>query len=126
VGERREQREQAYIQWRKTVLNALRDVDDALVNVASTRQANRDLVSGLANAQRALATVDARYRVGLQSYSPVLDSQQSLLQLETALARNDVQLRVDIAAYYKALGGGWSPTDAMPLRPVITDAAKRK
>jgi NodT family efflux transporter outer membrane factor (OMF) lipoprotein len=126
VGERREQREQAYIQWRKTVLNALRDVDDALVNVASTRQANRDLVSGLANARRALATVDARYRVGLQSYSPVLDSQQSLLQLETALARNDVQLRVDIAAYYKALGGGWSPTDAMPLRPGITDAAKRK
>jgi NodT family efflux transporter outer membrane factor (OMF) lipoprotein len=126
VGERREQREQAYIAWRKTVLGALRDVEDALVNIAATQQAHDHLVTGVANARAALATVDARYRVGLQSYSPVLDSQQSLLQLETALARNDVQLRVDTAAYYKALGGGWSQDDAMPLRPVIADAPKRK
>lgn len=122
VGERREQREQAYSQWRKTVLGALRDVEDALVNIAATRDAHDQLVTGVADARRAVAAADARYRVGLQSYSPVLDSQQALLQLETALARNAVQLRTDTAAYYKALGGGWSPDDALPVRPAIDDA----
>ncbi len=126
VGERREQREQAYIQWRKTVLGALRDVEDALVNIDATRGAHNNLESGVTNARLALASVDARYRVGLQDYTPVLDSQQALLQAEKNLAQNDVQLRTDIAAYYKALGGGWSDHDAAPLRPVIADAPKHK
>jgi len=126
VGERREQREQAYIQWRKTVLGALRDVDDALINVAATRGAHQELESGVANARRALATVNAQYQVGLKDYTPVLDSQQALLNAEKNLAQNDVQLRTDIAAYYKALGGGWAEGDAPPVRPVITDAPKRK
>jgi NodT family efflux transporter outer membrane factor (OMF) lipoprotein len=126
VGERREQREQAYIQWRKAVLGALRDVEDALINIAATRGANQHLQSGVANARRALATVDAQYRVGLKNYTPVLDSQQSLLDAEKNLAQNDVQLRTAIAAYYKALGGGWAEGDAPPVRPVIGDAPKRK
>jgi NodT family efflux transporter outer membrane factor (OMF) lipoprotein len=125
VGERREQREQAYVQWRKTVLGALRDVEDSLVTIEAARGAHRNLVSGVANAQRSLATVEAQFRVGLQDYTPVLQSQQALLQAQNALVQNDVALRSDIAAYYKALGGGWSPGDAMPLKPEIEDAPKK-
>jgi len=77
------------------------------------------------NAQRALAAVDAQYRVGLQTYSPVLDSQQALIQARNSLVQNDVQLRTGIATYYKALGGGWSQSDALPVRPEIKDAPKR-
>lgn len=126
VGERREQREQAYDQWRKTVLGALRDVEDALTQIDAAQGAHTQLVSGVQNARRSLATVQAQFDVGLKDYTPVLDSQQALLQAENSLAQNEVQLRTAYAAYYKALGGGWSVSDAAPDRPVIEDAPRRR
>ena len=122
---RREEREQAYIQWRQTVLGALRDVEDVLVRIAGERDSNADLRDGVVAAQRSLATVQAQYQVGLQDYTPVLDGQQQLLQAQNNLAQSDVRLRTDLASLYKALGGGWSAADAPPVRPVIEDAPKR-
>jgi NodT family efflux transporter outer membrane factor (OMF) lipoprotein len=103
----REEREQAYIAWRQAVLGALRDVEDALVRVDTERTSNAQLRSGVADAQRALATVEAQYKVGLSDYTPVLDGQQTLLQTQNSLAQSDVRLRQDMASLYKALGGGW-------------------
>jgi outer membrane protein TolC len=107
VAIRREEREQAYIAWRQAVLGALRDVEDALVRVDTERTSNAQLRSGVADAQRALATVEAQYKVGLSDYTPVLDGQQTLLQTQNSLAQSDVRLRQDMASLYKALGGGW-------------------
>jgi NodT family efflux transporter outer membrane factor (OMF) lipoprotein len=126
ISEREEQREQAYIQWRQTVLGALRDVEDALVRIAGERDSNDDLRGGVTAAQRSLATVQAQYQVGLQDYTPVLDGQQQLLQAQNNLAQSDVRLRTDLASLYKALGGGWSEGDAPPVRPVIEDAPKKR
>jgi len=126
IGARREQREQANIQWRQTVLGALRDVEDALTNIESARIADQQLVGGVVDARRSLATVQAQFDAGLQNYTPVLNGQQTLLQAQNSLAQSDVQLRTAIAAYYKALGGGWSETDAAPDRPVIEDAPKKR
>jgi NodT family efflux transporter outer membrane factor (OMF) lipoprotein len=103
----KEEREQAYIAWRQTVLGALRDVEDALVRVDTERTSNAQLRSGVADAQRALATVEAQYKVGLSDYTPVLDGEQTLLQTQNSLTQSDVRLRQDIASLYKALGGGW-------------------
>ena len=126
ISEREEQREQSYIQWRQTVLGALRDVEDALVRIAGERDSNADLRGGVAAAQRSLATVEAQYQVGLQDYTPVLDGQQQLLQAQNSLAQSDVRLRTDLASLYKALGGGWSEGDAPPMRPAIQDAPKKR
>ena len=122
---RKEQREQAYVAWRQAVLGALRDVEDALVRVASDRDADVQLRAGLAAATRSTATVQAQFQVGLLDYTPVLDAQQTLLQTQTSLARSDVQLRTDLASLYKALGGGWAEDDAAPVRPVIEDAPRK-
>jgi len=103
----KEEREQAYVAWRQAVLGALRDVEDALVRVDTERTSNAQLRSGVADAQRALATVEAQYKVGLADYTPVLDGQQTLLQTQNSLAQSDVRLRQDTASLYKALGGGW-------------------
>ncbi len=103
----KEEREQAYIAWRQAVLGALRDVEDALVRLDTERVSNAQLRSGFADAQRSLETVEAQYKVGLSDYTPVLDSQQSLLQTQNSLAQSDVRLRQDMASLYKSLGGGW-------------------
>jgi outer membrane protein, multidrug efflux system len=126
VGISQEQREQAYIAWRQTVLGALRDVEDALVRVDTERTSNLQLRYGVADAQRSLGTVEAQYKVGLSDYTPVLDGQQTLLQTQNSLAQSDVRLRQDLASLYKALGGGWSDRDAPPVRPAIEDAPKGK
>lgn len=103
----KEEREQAYIAWRQIVLGALRDVEDALVRVDTERTSNGQLRSGTTDAQRALGTVEAQYKVGLSDYTPVLDGQQTLLQTQNSLVQSDVRLRQDMASLYKALGGGW-------------------
>ena len=103
----KEEREQAYIAWRQAVLGALRDVEDALVRVDTERASNAQLRSGVADAQRSLETVEAQYKVGLSDYTPVLNSQQTLLQMQNSLTQSDVRLRQDMASLYKALGGGW-------------------
>jgi NodT family efflux transporter outer membrane factor (OMF) lipoprotein len=124
VGIRREQREQAYIQWRQTILGALRDVEDALVRIDAERRSNGELRSGVADAHRSLATTEAQFKVGLSDYTPVLDGQQTLLQTQNSLTQSDVRLRQDLASLYKALGGGWSDADPEPARPLIEDAPK--
>ncbi|WBO21369.1 efflux transporter outer membrane subunit [Sphingomonas abietis] len=125
INERKEQREQAYIQWRQTVLGALRDVEDALVRLDAEQRSNAELRGGVDDARRALATVQAQFQVGLQDYTPVLDGQQQLLQAQNSLSQSDVRLREDVASFYKAVGGGWSQADLPPDRPEIQDAPKR-
>jgi outer membrane protein TolC len=125
VESRREDREQAYIQWRQAVLGALRDVEDALVRLEGEKRSNAELRDGVAAAQRSVGTTSAQFQVGLSDYTPVLDAQQQLLQMQTSLAQSDARLRGDTASLYKALGGGWSETDAPPVRPVIADQPKK-
>lgn len=121
----REQREQAYIQWRMTVLSALRDVEDALIRIEGERRSNVELRAGVADAARSLVAVEAQFRVGLSDYTPVLDGQQQVLQTQDSLAQSDSRLGQYVASLYKALGGGWAEDDAGPVRPEIVDRKTR-
>src|SRR6266436_3463406 len=104
--------EQARLQYEQAVLGALREVSDALTALAKLTDAE----AGQDTAVRALAdAVDHatdRYRQGLASYYEVLEAQQQLYPAQITLA----QIRQDrLLAYvrlYKALGGGWSLSDA--------------
>ncbi|CAN5664492.1 efflux transporter outer membrane subunit [soil metagenome] len=102
------QRDQAAFAYRRAVLIAFREVDDALAGVkrldeqVAFAQAQRDaLAEGLR-----LAT--NRYREGYSPYLEQLDAQRGLLGAELAL----VQLRADALSariqLYQAMGGGWS------------------
>jgi NodT family efflux transporter outer membrane factor (OMF) lipoprotein len=105
---RKEQREQAYFDYQKTVLGALKDVEDALVRIDTEQRRNAGLKVALTDSLRASQAVEARYRVGLVDLSAVLQAQQGLLSNRDALASSDGSLRQDLAALFKALGGGWS------------------
>jgi len=104
--------EQVRLQYEQAVLTALREVSDALTALAKLTDAE----AGQDTAVRALAdAVDHatdRYRQGLASYYEVLEAQQQLYPAQITLA----QIRQDrLLAYvrlYKALGGGWSLSDA--------------
>ena len=107
---REAQREEAYLRYQQTVLGALKDVEGALVRIDTERRRNATLREGVADGERSVQAADARYRSGLADLSAVLQAQQSVLATRSSLAESDGALRQDLAALYKALGGGWSVT----------------
>ena len=99
--------EQALIAYRKAVLTALKDVEDAL----SRTQADRDRLADLARshdaATRAEALSRTRFRGGLVTMSEVLTNQGKRLSVEKQMIETRGALARDSVALFKALGGGW-------------------
>lgn len=101
------QQAEAALDYRKTVLMALRDVDNALV-VYRTDQARRDSLGDSVAAQQASFDL-ARdsYRKGITSFINVLDAERQLAQARQQYAQGTMQVSTDLVSLYKALGGGW-------------------
>jgi len=108
VGVRKEQREQAYQDYRLTVLQALRDVEDPLSKIDAERRRNTLLRQALADADRTAAADQARYQSGLVAQDTVINTQMDVLRAKENLADSDAQLRQLSVALFKAIGGGWS------------------
>jgi outer membrane protein, multidrug efflux system len=99
--------EQALIAYRKTVLTALRDVEDALSRTDADRNQLANLEQALGTAARAEGIARTRYQGGLVTLSDVLLAQQRRLNLEDQVIETRGALARDTAALFKALGGGW-------------------
>jgi len=100
--------EQLLNQYEQIVLNAFREVEDALVGVETYRLESEARVRQVDAASGALEVAEARYEGGLTGYTEVLDLQRSLFgsQLQATEA---LQLHhSSIVQLYMALGGGWS------------------
>lgn len=108
----------AVAQLQGATRRALREVETALVTLDATAARERDVMAAAADFEASLAATEARQRGGLAS----------LLDLETArrnalLARSTViELQRERAAawiaLYRSLGGGWTPSDAVPTARV--------
>lgn len=112
VAEKKAAADQAYFQYRKTVLAALRDVEDALIRIRADDSQRQSYAAGLADAQAAAHSVESRYRVGLTDFGDVLLARRAVLAAEDGLATAQGQQRRDLVSLYKALGGGW---EGLPL-----------
>jgi NodT family efflux transporter outer membrane factor (OMF) lipoprotein len=104
----RAQQEQALIAYRKTILTALRDVEDALSNIDNDRRQIISLDAAQRTAARAEDIARSRYRGGLVTYSDVLQAQASRISLDNQLIQARGSLARDSVALFKALGGGWT------------------
>ena len=100
-------RQEARLQYQQTVLNAFRDVSDALIartQLAEVRERQADEVTALETAVK-LST--ERYTAGKASYYEVLEAQQQLFPAQLGLARTELSQLLATVNLYKALGGGW-------------------
>lgn len=101
------QQAQAALDYRKTVLTALRDVDNALA-VYRTDQARRNsLGDSVAAQQTSFDLARDSYRKGITSFINVLDAERQLAQARQQFAQGTMQVNTDLVSLYKALGGGW-------------------
>ncbi len=99
----------AVAQYRKTVLTAFKEVEDALIAVQKAGEQRGALEQQVSALKSAFGLADARYQGGRANYLDVLTAQRSLFDSELALARTRRAQLTSVVQLYKALGGGWSP-----------------
>jgi multidrug efflux system outer membrane protein len=93
--------------YRQTVLQAFREVSDALVGYQKTRELREQLTRLVTSTGDAARLADIRYRGGVSSYLEVLTSQTSFFNAELSLARAQLNEALSLVQLYAALGGGW-------------------
>jgi len=94
--------------YRLTVLTAIKEVEDAIVQERKQAEYIDALARQLADARSALREASQRYRKGLSDYLPVLaalERTQSLTRGLVTARRDLLTLRVNL---YRALGGTWT------------------
>lgn len=94
--------------YRRTVLAALHEVDDALTAYGADQSRAAALVETVSRNRDAMALARQRYASGVGSYIEVLDAERTLQQNELAAAESTTAVSSDLVGIYRALGGGWS------------------
>lgn len=107
-------REQALVAYEQAVLNALQDVENALVALARSSQRIQALESATDAARNAARLARQRYSTGLIDFQPVLETERNVLSVEDSLASTRADEVLALIRLYKALGGGWSPQASPP------------
>jgi multidrug efflux system outer membrane protein len=100
-------RDQAGVIYRKTVLTALQEGEDALVASANEEDHQKALAEAVTQNRRALDLSTSLYTQGEADFITVLDAERSLYSSQTSLAQSRQAASADIVTLYKALGGGW-------------------
>ena len=113
------QQRQLLEEYRRGILTALKEVDDALGAVERARVQETAQREILAESERALRLSEVRYREGSDSLGTLLDTQRSLFSAQDQLIQSRLTRLTATVDLYKALGGGWSPplsrtSDASP------------
>ncbi len=115
--------EQSVVNYRNTVLIALREVEDSLVAFVRSQDQVEFLGDSVAASQRAAELSLLQYRNGLVDYTRVLDTQQFLVTQQDRLAASQGGVARNLIAIYRALGGGWETRGANEFVPDETQAA---
>jgi NodT family efflux transporter outer membrane factor (OMF) lipoprotein len=103
-------RDTALAQYDKAVQTAFREVADALAERATLAERLQAQQSLQAATLKALQLSEARYRLGADSYLPVLDAQRSLYSAQQTLIALALAEQANRITLYKVLGGSWTDT----------------
>ena len=101
--------------YRKTVVSAFADVDNALVSIRQTAEKLRLQREVVAASRRAFQLSEQQLRAGTADIVTVLNTQLTLFQAEDALWQAQLARLLAIVSLYQALGGGWEPRMEKPV-----------
>ncbi len=99
--------EEAVRQYEKTILQAFREVEDALVDIQTLKDELKAREEHFRAAKNAERLSRERYDKGVTSFLEVIETQRSAFDAELALSQVRQQLFNAYVGLYKALGGGW-------------------
>lgn len=110
--------EQALINYEKTVLSALEEVENALVSHASSRIREQALREAADAAHNAVLMAHQRYSSGIIDFQKVLDTERTLLTVQDSLKTTQAESVSALIRLYKALGGGWQAVASNTNQPI--------
>ena len=96
--------------YEQTVLTALEETENALVDFGR-EQVRRDFLrESDRSATEAMGLARQRYEGGIADFLSVLDAERTQLDIQAQLAQSETRAATTLIAVYKALGGGWEVT----------------
>lgn len=123
--------EEAAAVYRGKARQAVREVEEALVNLQSAAERTASAEAAAEGYRQSFEAMQARYRSGLASLLELEDSRRTALASETARVNLERERMAAWVALYRAAGGGWDPDrpapgDAVSAAPAAsTDSATR-
>ena len=102
--------DEAVIKYRASVRQAVREVEEALVNLDSTDQRSGDARIALDGYRAFFVAAESRYQNGLASLIELEDARRTRLAAENAVLILQRERNLAWVALYRAAGGGWTST----------------
>jgi hypothetical protein len=96
--------------YRSSVLNAYREVEDSLAALHQLELENASESAAVAATQNALQQANFRYKGGITTYLEVVVAENAALQAQLSAASIQTRRMNASVLLVKAVGGGWSPT----------------
>ncbi|MEZ2293029.1 efflux transporter outer membrane subunit [Variovorax sp. RCC_210] len=94
--------------YRANVRQAVREVEEALVNLDATDARTTDADNAVKNYQASFDATQARYSSGLASLFELEDSRRTLFTAQTARVSLQRERTEAWVALYRSMGGGWN------------------
>jgi NodT family efflux transporter outer membrane factor (OMF) lipoprotein len=115
--------QQALVNYRETVIQAAREVEDAMVALGGSEAQKVILEETVKSATRSSELSTLRYKEGFSDYQRVLDSQKSLFAQQQRLVSLRGASVLNLVGLYTALGGGW---ENQPGPALISDESREQ
>lgn len=117
------------LNYRRTILNAVREVDTSVDAYQAEQARLLKLGDALMAGQRAVDLATARYNRGLTDFLNVVDAERLLYDLQEQYAAAQVTQGEQFVQLYRGLGGGWQNYQSVPAirrpQPAIIAAFRR-
>jgi NodT family efflux transporter outer membrane factor (OMF) lipoprotein len=102
------------VSYKKAILSAVAEVDDAIKGYRAARQKLSSLQTALTESRRAVELATDRYERGLTDFLNVLDAQRQQYEMEDQSILAQEAVAFQFVALYRALGGGWERYEELP------------
>lgn len=93
--------------YRKTILVAFKEVENALAGVKSSQSREDSLQTALSESRKAYDLSQKQYDVGSIDFQRLLDNRRTLLAAEDSYIQTKNERLAAAVDLYKSLGGGW-------------------
>lgn len=99
--------EQEMYGYQKSVLEAFREVNNAIITIRKTKEIRTSRARLEASADKYVQLAQLQYLNGVTNYIDVLDAQRGLLDAQIGLNNAVLDERLSVVYLYRALGGGY-------------------
>jgi NodT family efflux transporter outer membrane factor (OMF) lipoprotein len=123
---------QAHLQllnYRRTIINAVQEVDTALDAYTAQQDRLKNLGDAMVAGQRAVDLATERYDRGLTDFLNVVDAERQFYDLQLQYTVAQIAQGEQFVQLYKSLGGGWQDYQTIPAirrpQPAVIAAFRR-